>query len=121
MRGAMRKIFLALSLPLVAAACAQPSSPAARVTSLAPGPLTAQALIGAAPSAISARLGAPDFRRTEPSAEIWQYGGKDCSLFLYFYGNEGARHVDARRLQGGPADRDQCLASVMAKRNAPLS
>ena len=115
-----RKIF-ALALPLAAAACAQPSSPGARVTSLGSGPLSAQALIGAAPSAISARLGAPDFRRTEPSAEIWQYGGQDCSLFLYFYGQEGARHVDARRLQGGPADRDQCLASVMAKRNAPMS
>ncbi len=117
----MKKILLALSLPFIAAACAQPSSPGARVTSLGAGPLTAQALIGAAPTAISARLGAPDFRRTEPSAEIWQYGGQDCSLFLYFYGQEGARHVDARRLQGGPADKDQCLASVMAKRNAPMS
>ncbi|MFN4353872.1 hypothetical protein [Parvibaculum sp.] len=117
----MRKILFALALPLAAAACAQPSATGARVTSLGAGPLTAQALIGAAPSAVSARLGAPDFRRTEPSAEIWQYGGRDCSLFLYFYGQEGARHVDARRLQGGPADKDQCLASVMAKRNAPVS
>lgn len=117
----MKRIAFALALPLLAAACAQPSAPGARVTSLGPGPLTAQALIGAAPSAISARLGAPDFRRTEPSAEIWQYGGQDCSLFLYFYGDEGARHVDARRLQGGPADRDQCLGSVMARRNAPVS
>jgi hypothetical protein len=117
----MKRIAFALALPLLAGACAQPSATGARVTSLGAGPITAQALIGAAPSAISARLGAPDFRRTEPSAEIWQYGGEDCSLFLYFYGQEGARHVDARRLQGGPADRDRCLASVMAKRNAPMS
>lgn len=116
------KIYLAaLVLPLALAACAAPHGGMPRAASLGPGPLTAQSLIGAAPGAISARLGAPDFRRTEPGAEIWQYGGRECSLFLYFYGQEGARHVDARKLEGGAADKDQCLASVVARRNAPLS
>ncbi|MBX3506380.1 MAG: hypothetical protein KF895_12945 [Parvibaculum sp.] len=117
----MRKALFALALPLVLAACAAPQGGMPRAASLGSGPLTAQSLIGAAPAAISARLGAPDFRRTEPSAEIWQYGGRDCSLFLYFYGEEGARHVDARKLEGGATDKDQCLASVIAKRIAPVS
>ena len=95
------------------------------MASLGKGPLTADALVGAAPSAISARLGAPDFRRTEPQAEIWQYGGGDCSLFVYFYEAEtgalGARHVDARKAEGGAANREACLAAVLARQNAPMS
>ena len=117
----MNKIAFALALPLLAAACAAPAPTGARVTSLGPGPINSQALIGAAPSAISARLGAPDFRRTEPSAEIWQYGGENCSLFLYFYGDEGARHIDARKLEGGAADKEACLASIAARRGGPIS
>ena len=59
------------------------------MASLGKGPLTPAALVGAAPSAISARLGEPDFRRAEPHAEIWQYTGGDCSLFVYFYETDG--------------------------------
>ena len=117
----MKRIAFVLALPLLAAACAAPVPTGARVTSLGSGPLTSQALSGAAPSAISARIGAPDFRRTEPSAEIWQYGGENCSLFLYFYGEEGARHIDARKLEGGATDKEACLASIIARRGAPVS
>jgi hypothetical protein len=95
------------------------------MASLGKGPLTPAALVGAAPSAISARLGEPDFRRAEPHAEIWQYTGGDCSLFVYFYetdgGALGSRYVDARKLEGGAASKDACLAAVMAKRNTPVS
>ena len=95
------------------------------MASLGKGPLTPAALVGAAPSAISARLGEPDFRRAEPHAEIWQYTGGDCSLFVYFYetdgGALGSRYVDARKLEGGAASKDACLAAVMAERNTPVS
>lgn len=117
----------ALLLPLLLAACAAPGgmAPGGPSTTLGKGPLTPASLVGVAPSAISSRLGAPDFRRTEPQAEIWQYGGTGCSLFVYFYKTEGgvlgSRYVDARKMEGGPADRDACLASVLAKRNAPIS
>lgn len=113
------------ALALALAACAAPSTgPRGSSPSLS-GPLTADALVGAAPSAITARLGEPDFRRSEPHAEIWQYAGGDCSLFVYFYetdgGALGSRYVDARKVEGGAASKDACLSAVMAKRNTPVS
>ncbi|ABS65165.1 conserved hypothetical protein [Parvibaculum lavamentivorans DS-1] len=121
-----KRHLIALLVPFALAACAAPGTGGTGPsTSLAPGPLKSANLVGVAPSAISSRLGAPDFRRTEPQAEIWQYAGGECSLFVYFYktagGALGARYVDARKLEGGAADRDACLASVIAKRNAPIS
>ncbi len=95
------------------------------MASLGTGPLTPDALLGAAPSAISARLGEPDFRRTEPQAEIWQYAGGECSLFVYFYeaqtGTLGSRYVDARKVEGGAANKEACLAAVLARRGTPMS
>jgi len=89
------------------------------------GPLTPQSLLGVAPSALSARLGEPSFKRTEPGAEVWQYGGKACALFVYFYKTSGgalsSAYVDARRNAGGAADTSSCLAEVSAKRLAPVS
>ncbi|MCE9648105.1 MAG: hypothetical protein K8R18_00645 [Parvibaculum sp.] len=89
------------------------------------GPLTPQGLLGVAPQALSARLGPPSFRRTEPDAEVWQYGGAGCSLFVYFYkaggGGLASAYVDARKTTGGAADASACLADVAAKRNAPVS
>lgn len=121
-------LILVLALGLAACETAPGSGIDARggvMASLKPGPLTPDGLLGAAPSAISARLGAPDFRRAEPHAEIWQYAGGDCSLFVYFYetdgGALGSRYVDARKVEGGAASKDACLASVMAKRNTPIS
>jgi hypothetical protein len=87
------------------------------------GPLTPESLLGVAPGALSARLGAPNFKRAEPDAEVWQYGGAGCSLFVYFYKtNAGAlasTYVDARRSEGGMANASACLAEVMAKRATP--
>lgn len=89
------------------------------------GPLTPQSLLGVAPSALSARLGEPAFKRTEPGAEVWQYGGKACALFVYFYktgsGALSSAYVDARRNTGGAADASACLAEVSAKRSTPVS
>jgi hypothetical protein len=89
------------------------------------GPLTPESLLGVAPSALSARLGAPSFKRTEPDAEVWQYGGAACSLFVYFYktddGALASTYVDARKATGGAADASACLADVVAKRAAPVS
>jgi hypothetical protein len=116
----------AFALALGLAACAAPSTGSrGAVSPSLSGPLTADALVGAAPSAITARLGEPDFRRAEPHAEIWQYGGGDCSLFVYFYetdgGALGSRYVDARKIEGGAASKEACLSAVMAKRTAPVS
>ncbi|MDZ4381035.1 MAG: hypothetical protein U0942_06810 [Parvibaculum sp.] len=121
-------LIFALTLGLAACETAPGSGIDARggvMASLGTAPLTPASLLGAAPAAISARLGEPDFRRAEPRAEIWQYAGGDCSLFVYFYETEGgvlgSRHVDARKVEGGPASKDACLAAVLAKRNLPMS
>lgn len=90
------------------------------------GPLTPLSLVGVAPEALSARLGRPSFRRSEPGAEVWQYAGSGCSLFVYFYktdaGALASSYVDARKVEGGPADPSDCLSQVMSRRGAvPLS
>lgn len=89
------------------------------------GPLTPQSLLGVAPEALSARLGEPAFKRAEPQAQVWQYGGEGCSLFIYFYktdaGALASSFVDARRTQGGPADPAACLAGVIARKSPPVS
>ncbi|MEX2249056.1 MAG: hypothetical protein WD671_05435 [Parvibaculum sp.] len=69
---------LVLLLPLLLAACetAPGTGIEARggvMASIAPGPVTPASLVGAAPAAVSSRLGVPDFRRSEPHAEVWQY------------------------------------------------
>lgn len=89
------------------------------------GPLTPESLLGVAPSALSARLGPPSFKRTEPDAEVWQYGGAGCALFIYFYKTGGgalaSSYVDARKTTGGAADASACLADVAARRSPPIS
>lgn len=89
------------------------------------GPLTPQSLLGVAPEALSARLGEPAFRRAEPQAEVWQYAGEGCSLFIYFYktdaGALASSFVDARKTLGGPADPAGCLTEVVAKKSPPVS
>ncbi len=93
--------------------------------SLGSGPLTPQSLLGVAPAALSSRLGAPAFKRAEPGAEVWQYSGGDCALFVYFYktgsGALASAYVDARKSQGGAADTSTCLGNVQSARGTPVS
>lgn len=91
------------------------------------GPLTPKMLLGVAPAALSARLGAPDFKRKEPiGAEIWQYSGGACNLFVYFYPNKrgalDSTFVDARKTKGGDSSASDCLENVQNRRaSVPVS
>jgi len=91
------------------------------------GPLAPKMLLGVAPKALSARLGAPDFKRSEPiGAEVWQYSGGACNLFVYFYKNNrgvlDSTFVDARETKGGKASPAHCLNEVQRRRAAiPVS
>ena len=124
------RAFILFFLAAAMAGCAG-SGQGMNVASLNPsqqigkGPLTPKSLLGVAPSALSARLGAPAFKRAEPDAEVWQYSGRDCVLFVYFYKTPGdglaATYVDARKSLGGPADTTACLAEVVAQQNVPVS
>lgn len=72
----------------------------------APLPLPAD-LTGLGPAELEALLGSPDFRRSEPPAELWQYRGPDCILDVFLYeDSRGYRvvHADTRQ-------RRQILAS----------
>ena len=119
-----------LVLPLLLAACAAPqatisakpdptkpavtAAPSIAVVRL-PSPPVASSLVNVSPTALTSKLGAPHFRRTEPSAEIWRYGADGCLLLVFLYEDQtGLRstHLDARKATGGPTDLNACLASV---------
>ncbi|WP_420560304.1 hypothetical protein [Tepidicaulis sp.] len=93
---------------------AAPQQQASAPPALDPAPAPAS-LLGAGADGIRAKLGAPDFVRKEPGAEIWRYGGEACTLLVIFY-EEGAQmrasHIDARAPGGGAADKGACVASV---------
>jgi hypothetical protein len=50
-------------------------------------------LKGLAPEQVTALIGNPDLRRTDPPAEIWQYRSADCVLELYFYNSGASRRM----------------------------
>lgn len=83
--------------------------------SLPPAPVP-ESLTGVGPEKVRAVLGSPAFRRTEPGAEIWQYGAPGCRLFVYFYEEANglaSAHLDARQSAGGSADLTACLSEVV--------
>lgn len=53
---------------------------------------------------LATRLGAPQFRRRDGQAEIWQYRGSACTLDVFLYaegGNLKVRYVEARGREPG--------------------
>jgi hypothetical protein len=44
-----------------------------------------QKLAGMSAADLERQLGEPDFRRSEPPAEVWQYRGESCVLDLFLY------------------------------------
>jgi hypothetical protein len=88
----------AAGAPAAAATGAGPASPIARVPA-APLPPPAD-LTGLGAAELEALLGAPDFHRSEPPAELWQYRGTDCILDIFLYdGQRGYRVVHAETRQ----------------------
>jgi len=60
-------------------------------------------LMGLAGPELIAIFGEPDFRRTEPPAELWQYRSTNCVLDLFLYRDERGDHVvHAEALERGP-------------------
>lgn len=96
----------------------------ARLTS--PGrKVTLDTLPGMSGSALTATLGAPQFRRQDGQAEIWQYRGTACTLdvFLYADGNDlRVRYVDARGREEAqaknPAEARACASALIESRAA---
>lgn len=102
---------VALLGPTLLAACSTPSPPQVAVPSEPepsiavaepPAPLVAPAasrvleldkLTGLGAAELVAMLGQPDFRRSDPPAELWQYRSADCVLDVFLYGAAGAYRV----------------------------
>ncbi len=118
------KILTSSALLLALAACATPAknnipgspSPANETTRKPAFSGSADSLLGMTPEHVASLLGEPKIKRTEKEAQIWQYRSDACSLLLFFYPNtEGqiaAYYVDARRPEGGAADKAACLSSI---------
>lgn len=64
-------------------------------------------LTGMGPAELVALLGEPDFRRSEPPAELWQYRSADCVLDVFLYA-DGDRYRVLRS-----ATRDRHVAPPM--------
>lgn len=124
----MRRLILAAAALLAVSACAQPGArPVAtpnEPTTAAPAKvkITAQQLLGAAQPWVLANLGAPDFKRADMHANLWQYKNAACMLNVFLYVDDRAKtapaqvlHFDARDALGFDTDRDACLSSLQDK------
>ena len=94
---------LAGCLPQEAPVVASAAAPAPARPRPAPPPT----LQGMGSAELIALLGAPDLRRKEPPAELWQYRSADCVLDLFLYSDSGPyRVVRVETRNRSPWDRD---------------
>ena len=83
------------------------------------GPLTPETLKGLTAAQMETELGAPDFRRRDPPAEIWQYRSRACTLDLFLYdegGNRVVTHFAVRAPAGAAIGERACLAEILTRR-----
>lgn len=82
-------------------------------------------LIGTDRIALERLVGAPDLKRREGPAEVWQYQGESCVMDAYLYppaGGAGAPRVSYVEMRHGglgrivqPGALARCYAEVIAK------
>lgn len=87
--------------------------------------LTLDTLPGMSGNDLTTRLGAPQFRRQDGQAEIWQYRASACTLDIFLY-SEGSdlrvRYVEARNhaatpnTPGDPAQARACATALLQTR-----
>lgn len=84
----------------------------------APGP---ERLIGLAAGDIQRLFGAPDFKRRDPPAEIWQYRKDGCMLDFFLYQGKDASfdylvtHVEARSRSVEKVSGTDCLLEALKR------
>ena len=75
-------------------------------------------LVGLTDQEIDTMLGRPTLRRTEHPAQVWQYRGGECVLFLFFYDSDKGNiatvaYVEARnRRDALPIPDSDCIKTV---------
>lgn len=79
-------------------------------------------LMGKDPGALRSRMGEPSLLRKEGDAQVWQYAGTGCVVFLYLYDNASGTpqvtFLDARSKASGAVAVAPCLDDVMRTRAA---
>jgi hypothetical protein len=96
------------SAPALSAAA--PMQPAALRYSILP------ALTGLSAAEVVGLYGEPDFRRTEPPAELWQYRSADCVLDLFLYSDpSGVRVVHGETRDRNPIQAGHCHGDGFAR------
>lgn len=106
-RGLVRCVLIGTWLLFagVLGACGTPSQPTAVAAAgpLQPATLRLPALprlTGLSPTELVALFGEPDFRRTEPPAELWQYRSAECVLDIFLYRGTAGAHVLHSEMRG---------------------
>ena len=80
-------------------------------------------LKGEASGHVTTLLGAPDFRRIDKPAELWQYRHDKCSIDLFLYPGDGGDlsvdFLDVRTYGGQNLSLQACFVAILrAKSNA---
>ncbi len=78
-------------------------------------------LMGLDPISLEQRLGAPELRRREPPAEVWQYRTASCILDLFLYAKSGIKevvYVEARDFTAAEIETRQCLRGLLLERRS---
>ena len=91
--GRLCRFILPGVLIAILGACSAAPPPGAPPPAAATGPIAMPSLTGLSAEQVEALLGAPDFRRAEPPAELWQYRGVDCVLDIFLYDGADGFHV----------------------------
>ena len=110
---------MAAAMPLALVAC-QSSAPDREDAVLQPAAAIidggSNAFIGLDGQALANAFGPPQMVRSEPPAEVWQYGGFDCVVDFYLYDTDGrmeVAYVEARDMRAGSAPTERCVKSLL--------
>ena len=111
-----------LTAVTAAPASALPIPPTANAPA-APAFVDPGRLVGQTAAAIAAALGPPGFTRRDGPAEVWQYAGEDCLLYVFLYREEAegrarVAHFEIRPAGDGTPAPESCFQSLV---RAPLA
>ena len=115
----MRRVFIIAAL-IGLAACAGPNAQTAKPSASDPNKpkITDAQMLGKSDAWLLQNLGEPHFKRTERTANIWQYKNDACVLNVFLYADAPAGrpvrvlHFDARDATGKNTDRKLCLSAL---------
>ena len=98
-----------------------PNAPVALAVMVAPPPPAGtefKELTGFDQKSLRRLLGAPDLRRHEATAEIWQYRSADCVLDLFLYRSSGRYRVayaETHSRGAAAVSQSSCYAGLLAR------